>query len=305
MLLMLPSLTTSCQHCGTNRCICAMSGRQDSLHGPCDQLTEIYVITNLVNGKKYVGKANEYKRCGRKHGTHARYLAHLYEAETGAIGCTYLNNAINKYGRASFVVKTIDTVPTTEQDYWESWYIKLHNTYEGPGYNLTAGGQARLVNPSEQNRQNQSASRRKYDPDLPMYVKEVRHISGQTGYAVYNPETMKTRSFMSSKLTMEEKRQLAIAWKAEAAASDLVASCSNPKHLPPFIQQRKSQTGLYVLYKVSRPGQTPKTVFYQSFKDGTFEQQLKAAKICLYQQIQKGVIKPSKAARTKLGLPGE
>lgn len=281
-----------------------MSGRQDSLHGLSDQLTYIYVITNLVNGKQYVGKANLYKRGGRKNGTHTRFLAHLYEAETGAAGCTYLNNAINKYGRASFVVNTIDTVPTAEQDYWETWYIKSHNTYEGPGYNLTAGGQARLVNPSEQTRQLQSDRQRIYDSDLPMYVKEVRHISGQTGYAVYNPETMKTKSFMSSTLTMEEKRQLTIAWKAKATAPDLVASCSNPNYLPPFIQRRKSRPGLYVLYKVNRRGQTPEVVFYKSFQDGTFEQQLKAAKSCLYEQIQNGVIKPSTAARRKLGLPG-
>lgn len=137
-----------------------------------------------------------------------------------------------------------------------------------------------------------------------MYVKEVRHISGQTGYAVYNPETMKTKSFMSSTLTMEEKRQLTIAWKAKATAPDLVASCSNPNYLPPFIQRRKSRPGLYVLYKVNRRGQTPEVVFYKSSQDGTFEQQLKAAKSCLYEQIQNGVIKPSTAARRKLGLPG-
>ena len=61
----------------------------------------------------------------------------------------------------------------------------------------------------------------------------------------------------------------------------------------------------YVLYKVTRPDQKPETIFYKSFKDGNFAQQLKAAKICLYEQIQKGVIKPGKSARTKLGLPGE
>ncbi|KAL0050539.1 hypothetical protein WJX82_001897 [Trebouxia sp. C0006] len=102
---------------------------------------------------------------------------------------------------------------------------------------------------------------------------------------------------------MEEKRQLTIAWKAKATAPDLVASCSNPNFLPPFIQQRKSRPGLYVLYKVNRRGQTPEVVFYKSFQDGTFEQQLKAAKSCLYEQIQNGVIKPSTAARRKLGLP--
>ncbi len=281
-----------------------MSDKQESLHALSDELTDIYVITNLVNGKQYVGKANQCLRGGRQHGTHARFLAHLYEAESGGPGCSYLNNAINKYGRASFIVETIDTVPTSAQDYWECWYIKLYNTYEGPGYNLTAGGSAWAVNPSEETRQLLSDQRRRYDSDLPMYIQTVHHISGVTGYAVYNPETRKKKVFLSSTLTMEEKLQLAIAWKTESAASDLVASRKDPKYLPPFIQQRKSRPGLYVLYKVSRPGQIPETVFYKSFPDGTFEQQLKAAKICLYEQIQKGVIKPSKPACRKLGLPG-
>ncbi len=140
-----------------------------------------------------------------------------------------------------------------------------------------------------------------------VYIQEVHRISGQTGYAVCLPGTRKTKSFTSGTLTMEQKLQLATAWKA-AAASDPVASRTTPKQLPPFIQHlSKSQPrpGLQVLYKVSRPGQTPQILFCKSFKDGTFEEQLKAAKICLYDQIQKGVIKPGRAACTKLGLPGE
>ena len=48
---------------------------------------------------------------------HARCLAHLYEAESGFPGCIYFNNAMSKYGRASFVFKTVyyvDILPTTE-----------------------------------------------------------------------------------------------------------------------------------------------------------------------------------------------
>ena len=280
-----------------------MSDMQESVHALSDKLTDIYVITNLVNGKQYIGKANQYLLGGRRHGTYARFTGHLYEAERGSPGCRYLNNAINKYGRASFVVETIDTVPTAEQDYWECYYIKLYDTYEGTGYNLTAGGQTGAVIPSEETRQLLSNQRRRYDSNLPMYIQTVHHISGLTGYGVYNPETRKTKRFMSSTLTMEEKLEQAIVWKAKSAASDPVAS-RDPKVLPPFILQRKSQRGLYIVYKVSRPGQTSEVVFYKSFLDGDFDQQLRAAKICLYEQIQSGVIKPGKAARKKLGLPG-
>lgn len=282
-----------------------MADKQETVHALLGELTEIYVITNLVNGKQYGGKANKFLRGGRVHGSHVRFVRHLYEAESGGPGCSYLNNAIRKYGRACFKVETIDTVPACEQDHWECHYIKLYNTYEGQGYNLMAGGSTRVVCPSEETRQLQSNQRRRYEPDLPMYVQSVHHISGKTGYAVYNPKTGKKRAFTSGALTMEKKLQLAMKWKAASAAPDFVVPSNDPKHPPPFIQQRKSHSGLYVLYKVTKPGQNPETIFYKSFKDGSFAQQLKAAKICLYEQIHKGVIKPSKAARTKLGLPGE
>ena len=37
-----------------------MSDKQESVHALLDKLTDIYVITNLVNRKQYVGKANQY-----------------------------------------------------------------------------------------------------------------------------------------------------------------------------------------------------------------------------------------------------
>ncbi len=218
----MPSSSMASGSIADDQCICVMSDMQESLHGLPNKLTDIYVITNLVNRKQYVGKANQYLLGGRRHGTHARFIGHLYEAERGSPGCSYLNNAINKYGRASFVVETIDTVPTAEQDYWECFYIKLYDSYEGPGYNLTAGGQTRAVKPSEETRQLLSDQRRRYDSDLPMYIQTVHHISGVTGYGVYNPETRKTKTFLSSTLTMEEKLQQAIIWKTESAASNFV-----------------------------------------------------------------------------------
>ena len=128
-------------------------------------------------------------------------------------GCGYLNNAIRKYGKACFKVETVDTVHTSEQDHWERWYINAYNTYEGPGYNLTAGGSAQVVCPSEETRQLLSDQRRKYDSDLPMYIYTVNRVSGEAGYAMCNPKTRKTKSFT---------------WQAELAASDWVTPCNDP-----------------------------------------------------------------------------
>lgn len=284
-----------------------MSVEQQCAEVLFDRLTDIYVITNCVNGKQYVGKANQYHQSGKKHGARRRFFDHLSEAENGYTNCAYLNNAIRKYGRANFGFETVAVVPTAEQDRWECQYIKTYNTYEGRGYNLTPGGQPGFVSATEDARQLTSDRQRKYGSDLPMYIQEVHRISGQTGYAVCLPGTRKTKSFTSGTLTMEQKLQLATAWKA-AAASDPVASRTTPKQLPPFIQhlsKSQSRPGLQALYKVSRPGQTLQILFCKSFTSGTFEEQLKAAKICLYDQIQKGVIKPGRAACTKLGLPGE
>ena len=38
--------------------------------------------------------------------------------------------------------------------------------------------------------------------------------------------------------------------------------------------------------------------------DGTHEQQLKAVKACLIDQVEQGITKPSKHARVRFGLPG-
>jgi hypothetical protein len=87
----------------------------------------IYIATNLINGKQYVGQTktllrkriNEHIR--RKNRTHFEY-------------------ALNKYGLNNFYIFIIK-YPKEELNEWETYYIKMFNTFNtSNGYNHTTGG---------------------------------------------------------------------------------------------------------------------------------------------------------------------
>lgn len=101
-------------------------------------MTDIYLITNLINGKQYVGKT--------KNGYINRFNHHCLAYEHGCRN--YISCAIHKYGKNNFKVCLITQVPDTEWDYWETYYIKQFKThYTQGGYNITWGGD---FNPMEE-----------------------------------------------------------------------------------------------------------------------------------------------------------
>lgn len=91
-------------------------------------MTRIYLITNLVNGKQYVGKT-KYT------------LAHRFTQHCTRDYHTYLHNAIKKYGRENF---KIEEICKTDDEHWrelETFYIKFYHThYTEGGYNVSWGG---------------------------------------------------------------------------------------------------------------------------------------------------------------------
>ena len=90
-------------------------------------MVEIYLITNLLNDKKYVGKTiRGYKN---------RFKEHCKFKDS------YIGNAISKYGENNFKLELIDTVSDDKWQYWETYYIKKYNShYTQHGYNITWGG---------------------------------------------------------------------------------------------------------------------------------------------------------------------
>lgn len=97
----------------------------------------VYLITNLVNGKQYVGK----------HSTDI--------LEDGYMGSGKLiQKAEQKYGIENFSKEYLAFCDKADKLNWfEQYYIKKFKTF-GEGYNLTAGGEGQLgFVPSEETRQ--------------------------------------------------------------------------------------------------------------------------------------------------------
>jgi len=85
----------------------------------------IYLITNTINGKIYVGQTNDNDKC---------YLG----------GGSRLTKAQKKYGRKNFI-KTIlmpfNDFNRRELDFWEDFYIELFSCRDrNIGYNANKGG---------------------------------------------------------------------------------------------------------------------------------------------------------------------
>lgn len=102
---------------------------------------DIYLITNRINGKMYVGQT----RCANG-GYIGRWKDHLYVARRSETAPWYIDRAIQKHGDENFSIELLERVRFSDVDICAEWmderemfYIKLYNTREN-GYNLTDGG---------------------------------------------------------------------------------------------------------------------------------------------------------------------
>lgn len=91
----------------------------------------IYVRTNTVNGKQYVGQTNDFRQ---------------READWRCVNINYagryINNARQKYGIDSFETKVLIECQTQEElNFWEVYYIRELSTKIPNGYNMTDGGE--------------------------------------------------------------------------------------------------------------------------------------------------------------------
>ena len=91
----------------------------------------IYIITNKINNKKYIGQTRNPER---RIGLHFTKSCHN----------KLLKAAVKKYGKDNFNIDIIYFADLSDKeiDDMERWYIKTNNSLAPNGYNLEEGGKA-------------------------------------------------------------------------------------------------------------------------------------------------------------------
>lgn len=95
----------------------------------------IYVITNDINGKQYVGKTN--------HSIEYRFKQHINDSYKQKCGKRPLYIAMNKYGIEHFHITILEECRAEDAADREIYWIDKLNTYSHNGYNATCGGDSR------------------------------------------------------------------------------------------------------------------------------------------------------------------
>ena len=189
-----------------------------------ERKVEIYVIENIITGKKYIGQAVTHilnHKKYRKYGAQGRFRCHISEAFSNKKNQSrFLNNALKKYDINDFILTIIDTCNIEDSDEIESNYIKQYNSLYPNGYNLTTGGKVTRL--SEISKQKVSIGvemfykEQKYEKfknllfenDINTYIKPLKREKVQYGWYVYNKRTK--ADFGGVHFTLEQSKEKAI-----------------------------------------------------------------------------------------------
>lgn len=96
----------------------------------------IYKITNLINGKEYIGKTNLT--------IEDRFKQHIRDSKRKSFEKRPLYDAINKYGIENFIVEKVEQCKEDLLNEREQYWIDHYNTYHN-GYNATIGGDGKTI----------------------------------------------------------------------------------------------------------------------------------------------------------------
>jgi len=128
----------------------------------------VYLITNRINGKQYVGQTTQA-------------LANRWKTHCSpASGCFAISSAIHKYGKDNFSIEIIFNADSLEElDKKEEEFINKFNTLSPNGYNLKTGGNVPRMSEESKRKMSLASKARipwnkgltKDDPRVAAYIK--------------------------------------------------------------------------------------------------------------------------------------
>lgn len=100
-------------------------------------MSYIYVITNNINNKKYVGKTN--------FSIEKRFKEHKRDSKKRKLEKRPLYSAMRKYGEENFSIEELEECASEKAEEREIYWINKLNTYGHNGYNATHGGDGKQL----------------------------------------------------------------------------------------------------------------------------------------------------------------
>ena len=97
------------------------------------KLGKIYLISNDVNNKVYVGQTTQTLK--------KRFNGHCCYSKSDKSQNMYIKRAIHKYGRDKFHISLLEKCLLEQLNERERYWIDFYDSYNN-GYNLTLGGQS-------------------------------------------------------------------------------------------------------------------------------------------------------------------
>ena len=151
----------------------------------------IYAITNLINGKKYIGQSVD---------VHRRIIHHRHHLNAGIHYNEHLQRAWNKYGKDNFSFDVLEYCDIPELDELERKYISDLNTIDDRfGYNSQTGGHEGKQLSEETKRKISELTRGKNNPMYDIHLfgekngmynknhsEESKQLMGETKSKIYN-----------------------------------------------------------------------------------------------------------------------
>lgn len=162
-----------------------------------DTICGIYMIRNVINDKKYIGKSFDINK---------RWSNHKYKLNKGAHVNNHLQNAWNKYGKDNFEFSIIELCNEDDLNDREIYWIKVTDAYYN-GYNQTEGGEGTHL-PEEVKAKIGAAAKEWWaNPENKNRMSEARKGEGSFWYGKMFSKDMIQKLSEAHKNPSEEVRQ--------------------------------------------------------------------------------------------------